>query len=163
AITKAGTTHGVLSGDAVGRGIDSVRLAVVELARRPPVGALVPTQAVALLLTDYALAADTAALDAARAALDALLDSAGPPAEAAAALGDFAAQTRALAALDSLLKRVYAHGFGVRHAVAGSVHGLLQDQVQVAAASIAAYNATGKPRYLDVAKNLAAVLERDFA
>src|SRR5439155_1081168 len=46
---------------------------------------------------------------------------------------------------------------------AGSVHGLLQDQVQVAAASIAAYNATGKPRYLDVAKNLAAVLERDFA
>jgi len=230
AITKAGTTHGVLSGDAVGRGIDSVRLAVVELARRPPVGALVPTQAVALLLTDYALAADTAALDAARAALDALLDSAGPPAvaaadvppalvraglardlavawvltaepryrdaatielraliralggddrrplfadreayaiagalEAAAALGDFTAQTRALAALDSLLKRVYAHGFGVRHAVAGSVHGLLQDQVQVAAASIAAYNATGKPRYLDVAKNLAAVLERDFA
>ena len=68
-----------------------------------------------------------------------------------------------LAALDSLLKRVYAHGFGVRHAVAGSVHGLLQDQVQVAAASIAAYNATGKLRYLEVAKNLAAVLERDFA
>src|SRR6266702_7604863 len=84
AITKAGTTHGVLSGDAVGRGIDSVRLAVVELARRPPAGALVPTQAVALLLTDFALAADTAALDAARAALDALLDSAGPPAVAAA-------------------------------------------------------------------------------
>ena len=189
-----------------------------------------PTQAVALLLTDYALAADTAALVAARAALDALLDSAGPPAvaaadvppalvraglardlavawvltaepryrdaatnelraliralggdegrprfadreayaiagalDAAAALGDFAAQTRALAALDSLLKRVYAHGFGVRHAMAGSVHGLLQDQVQVAAASIAAYNATGKPHYLEVAKNLAAVLERDFA
>ena len=231
AITKAGTTHGVLSGDAVGRAIDSVRLAVEELARRP--GALVgfvPTQAVALLLADYALEADTAALTAARAALDALLDSAGPPAAAAAdvppalvraglardlavawvltaepryrdaaavelhaltralggdegrplfadregfaiaatldaasALGDSVAQTRALAALDTLLKRVYARGFGVRHAMAGTVHGLLQDQVQVAAASVAAYNATGRPRYLEVAKNLADVLERDFA
>ena len=58
---------------------------------------------------------------------------------------------------------MYARGFGVRHAMAGTVHGLLQDQVQVAAASVAAYNATGKPRYLEVAKNLAAVLERDFA
>jgi len=83
--------------------------------------------------------------------------------DASAALGDSIAQGRALAALDSLLKRVYARGFGVRHAMAGTVHGLLQDQVQVAAASVAAYNATGKPRYLEVAKNLAAVLERDFA
>src|SRR5439155_1603110 len=83
--------------------------------------------------------------------------------DAASALGDSIAQTRALAALDTLLKRVYARGFGVRHAMAGTVHGLLQDQVQVAAASVAAYNATGKPRYLEVAKNLADVLERDFA
>src|SRR5207247_10742482 len=45
--------------------------------------------------------------------------------DAAAALGDFAAQTRALAALDSLLKRVYAHGFRLRHALAGSLHRLL--------------------------------------
>jgi len=63
---------------------------------------------------------------------------------------------------------VYARGFGVRHAATAGgagvgVHGLLQDQVQVAAASLTAYAITGRARYLEVAQNLAAVLDRDFA
>jgi uncharacterized protein YyaL (SSP411 family) len=79
------------------------------------------------------------------------------------ALRDSAAQRRGVAALDTLLRRVYARGSGVRHTGAGALTGLLQDQVQVADACVAAYTATGKPRYLDVARDLAAVLERDFA
>ncbi len=78
-------------------------------------------------------------------------------------LRDSVAQRRALAALDSLLRRVYARGSGVRHTGAGALTGLLQDQVQVADACVAAYTATGKSRYLDVARDLAAVIERDFA
>ena len=78
-------------------------------------------------------------------------------------LRDTVAGRRALAALDTLLRRVYARGSGVRHTGAGALTGLLQDQVQVADACVAAYTATGKPRYLDVARDLAAVMERDFA
>ncbi len=83
--------------------------------------------------------------------------------EAAAAVGDTAAERGARAQLDTLLTRVYTRGRGVRHAPRGSVHGLLQDQVQVAGAALAAYDAAGDRRYLDVARDLAAVLERDFA
>ena len=82
---------------------------------------------------------------------------------AADALRDSVAQRRALAALDTLLRRVYARGRGVRHTSTGALTGLLQDQVQVGGACVAAYNATGKPRYLDVARDLAAVMERDFS
>lgn len=78
-------------------------------------------------------------------------------------LRDTVAQRRALAALDTLLRRAYARGSGVRHAGSGALTGLLQDQVQVADACVAAYVATGKLRYLDVARDLAMVLERDFA
>jgi len=83
--------------------------------------------------------------------------------ETAATVGDTASEGRALAALDSLLHRAYATGWGVRHAVVGSVQGLLQDQVQVAAACLAAFEATGDVRYRDVAMDIARVLERDFA
>ena len=79
------------------------------------------------------------------------------------ALRDSVSQRRAIAALDTLLRRVYAHGSGVRHAGAGALTGLLQDQVQVADACVAAYNATGKIRYLDIARDLVAVMDRDFA
>lgn len=82
--------------------------------------------------------------------------------ETAATLGDNVSEGRALAALDSLLHRAYATGWGVRHAVVGSVQGLLQDQVQVAAACLAAFETTGKTRYRDIAVDIAAVLERDF-
>jgi uncharacterized protein YyaL (SSP411 family) len=84
--------------------------------------------------------------------------------EAAAAVDDSASGARAGAALDTLLKRAYARGRGVRH-VAGRgtpVRALLQDQAQVAGACLAAAS-TGATRYLRVAQDLAAVLERDFA
>lgn len=85
--------------------------------------------------------------------------------EAAPAVGEPRAAERALAALDSLLRRVYARGRGVRHAARGaaSAEGLLQDQVQVAAACLAAYGFTGERRYLAAAEDLAALLEREFA
>jgi uncharacterized protein YyaL (SSP411 family) len=78
-------------------------------------------------------------------------------------LRDSVAQRRAVAALDTLLRRVYAAHSGVRHTVSGALTGLLQDQVQVADACVAAYTATGRRRYLDVARDLAAVLDREFA
>ncbi|HEX9611302.1 MAG TPA: DUF255 domain-containing protein [Gemmatimonadales bacterium] len=83
--------------------------------------------------------------------------------EGAWALGDTVAVEAARAALDRLLERVFAPDHGVRHAVVGSITGLLQDQVQVAGACLAAYEVFGDRRYLDVAQDLAAVLERDFA
>lgn len=83
--------------------------------------------------------------------------------ETAATVEDTASEDRALVFLDSLLRRAYAPGWGVRHAMVGSVQGLLQDQVQVAAACLAAFEATGEPRYLEIAVDIVRVLERDFA
>jgi uncharacterized protein YyaL (SSP411 family) len=86
--------------------------------------------------------------------------------EAAPVLGDSVAGARARAALDTLLKRTYARGRGVRH-VAGRgspVRALLQDQAQVAGACLAlSAGARRESRYARVAEDLAAVLERDFA
>jgi len=70
---------------------------------------------------------------------------------------------RALTALDGLLRRAYAPGRGVRHSAADAPGVLLQDQVQLAGACLAAYRRTGGRRYLLVAQDLAAVLDRDFA
>ncbi|HEY6807237.1 MAG TPA: hypothetical protein VI160_00510, partial [Gemmatimonadales bacterium] len=82
--------------------------------------------------------------------------------EAASAVGDTGAQGAARAALDALLRQVYASGYGVRHTLVGSVDGLLQDQLQVAVASLDAYEATGTARYLDVAKDLSNLMERSY-
>src|SRR5207244_460441 len=85
--------------------------------------------------------------------------------DAAVAMGDSGAVGRARAALDTLLRRVYARGRAVRH-VAGSgspVRALLEDQVQVAWACLAAREATGEARYLEIAEDLVRLLERDFA
>jgi uncharacterized protein YyaL (SSP411 family) len=89
---------------------------------------------------------------------------------AAAAVGDTAAEKRALAALDVLLQRAYARGWGVRHAVPGvpaagiaTPQGLLQDQAQVASACLAAHQLSDDPRYLDVALDLSAIIERGYA
>src|SRR2546427_6287682 len=86
--------------------------------------------------------------------------------DAAPAVGDSAAATRARAALDTLLKRAYARGRGVRHVAGagGPVRPLLQDQTQVAWACLAAYDASlSNRRYPAIAHDLVAVLERDFS
>ncbi|HET7296075.1 MAG TPA: DUF255 domain-containing protein [Gemmatimonadales bacterium] len=87
--------------------------------------------------------------------------------DGAAMVGDSGTGTvmRARAALDTLLRRVYARGRAVRHAVGAgsSPRGLLGDQVQVAWACLAAHDATGDARYLDIAVDVVRVMERDFA
>jgi len=89
---------------------------------------------------------------------------------AAATLGEAAVETRARAAFDMLLQRSYARGWGVRHTVGGGQSpsgttppGLLQDQVQVASACLAAHQLTGDRRYLDIAIDLAVMLEQRYA
>ena len=85
--------------------------------------------------------------------------------DAAVAVGDSGTVARSRATLDTLLRRVYGRGRPVRHAVGGGSPGraLLDDQVQVAGACLAARAATGAPRYLEIAQDLVGVLERDFA
>ena len=51
----------------------------------------------------------------------------------------------------------------MRHSGAAGTQGLLQDQVQVAAACIAAHQVTQDARYLDVARDLAAILDSAYA
>ena len=89
---------------------------------------------------------------------------------AAATLDEPAVEQNAREALDRLLQRAYAKGWGVRHMVtdveplSGTMPpGLLQDQVQVASACLAAHQLTGDKRYLDVAVDLAAILEGRYA
>jgi len=89
---------------------------------------------------------------------------------AAATLGEPMLERRARAGLDVLLQQTYARGWGVRHAIAGmpaagamTPQGLLQDQVQVAAACLAAHHLGKEPRYLDVALDLTAIVERGYA
>src|SRR5437879_1577590 len=85
--------------------------------------------------------------------------------DAAVAVGASVTLARARATLDTLLRRVYGRGRPVRHiASAGSPgRALLDDQVQVAWACLAARDATGAARYLEIAQDLVGVLERDFA
>lgn len=85
--------------------------------------------------------------------------------DAAVAVGDSVTLARARATLDTLLRRVYGRGRPVRHIASGGSPGraLLDDQVQVAWACLAARDATGAPRYLEIAQDLVGVLERDFA
>jgi len=88
---------------------------------------------------------------------------------AAATLGDAAVVSRARATLDALLQRTYARGWGVRHATVAPAagiltpQGMLQDQVQVASACLAAHQLSNEPRYLDVALDLAGIVERGYA
>lgn len=228
ATTRSAGSHGVLRPDEVAAEIARVGAAVQVASAEAGMVRSVPfTRAIALLLTEYALTADTTVLATGRAALARLADTAAhgdrddPPVlvragtlralaqgwaltrdtgyrdaaraiarglasglapsprqavfadqqafligsvlETAAAVGDSASERRAVLALDSLLRRVYSPGWGVRHAMVGSVQGLLQDQVQVAAACLAAFDASGDTAYRNVAADIAGVLERDFA
>ncbi len=83
--------------------------------------------------------------------------------DGAPALGDTLAAERARATLDALLRGVYRPRRPVRHAAGDPAPGLLQDHVQLATACLAAHDLTGDVRYLDVARDLAAVLDREFA
>jgi len=88
---------------------------------------------------------------------------------AAGMVGEPAVASRARAALEALLQRTYARGWGVRHATVAPAagvttpQGMLQDQVQVASACLAAHQLSNEPRYLDVALDLAAIVERGYA
>src|SRR5205807_595992 len=76
--------------------------------------------------------------------------------EAAPAVGDSSVARRALGALDRLLRLTYARKRGAHHTAGGAaLRGLLQDQVQLAAACLAAYGYNGRARYLAVAQDLA--------
>lgn len=86
----------------------------------------------------------------------------GAALDASVAVGDSVTTGRARSALDSLLRRVYASDLGARHATVGWVRGLLQDQVQLAGACTAAFSATGDARYLAIARELAALIDRDY-
>lgn len=83
----------------------------------------------------------------------------------AATFGEIPEVRRAGSALDALLQRTYAKGVGVRHAISGTgaSQALLQDQVQVASACLAAHQLTDEARYLDVALDLATILEHGYA
>ena len=98
---------------------------------------------------------------------------------AAATLGEPSVEKRTLAALDVLLQRTYARGWGVRHAVAGAPasggggggggggapasQGLLEDQVRVALACLAAHQISADSHYRDVALDLSAIVQRNYA
>lgn len=83
--------------------------------------------------------------------------------EAAQSFGDTTGARAARRGLDLLLRRAYAPGRGVRHVAEGPLRALLQDQVQTASTCLAAYEVFGARRYVEIARDLAAVLERDFA
>src|SRR2546426_5953650 len=150
------------------------------MIRRPPRSTLFPYTTL-FRSVGWALTGTPRYRDAARFALQRLARELGPAVggtvfadreaygigsvlEAAPAVGDSAAARRALGALDALLRRAYARRRGVRHTSGGAgVYGLLQDQVQLAGACVAAYGYNGRRRYLDIAQDLVEVLDRDFA
>ena len=160
---------------------DSVEAAAAAGERDDPPG-LVRAGMLRNLAVGWALAAEPRYRDAARHLLGSLLRDLsgaddrvvfadreayviGSVLEAAASTGDSAAERSAVTALDGLLAHAYTSGRGVRHVGHSRSAGpaLLQDQVQVSSACLAAYNATGDPRYLRVAQDLVAIFERDFA
>lgn len=161
--------------------VDSVEAALAESARDDPPG-LVRAALLRGLAAAWASSGDVRYRDEARDLVRRLAGGIGGTGErtlfadreayvigaildAAPAVGDSGAEVRARAALDTLLKRAYARGRGVRHVTGGGspVRALLQDQVQVAGACLAAYGGSGHERYLAIAQDLVAVLERDFA
>src|SRR6266704_1487683 len=186
AYTREAGAHGVLEPRTVEAAINGVRAALESAQHsRAALGSLTYTRAAALLrnlAVGWALAAEPRYRDAARHLLGSLLRDLsgaddrvvfadreayviGSVLEASASTGDSAAERSAVTALDGLLAHAYTSGRGVRHVGHSRSAGpaLLQDQVQVSSACLAAYNATGDPRYLRVAQDLVAIFERDFA
>ncbi|MGH2454460.1 MAG: thioredoxin domain-containing protein [bacterium] len=82
-----------------------------------------------------------------------------------AGLGIESARPLALRALDRILADGYRPGDGVLHMITagGASHpGLLEDQVQIGAACLDAFEVTTDPRYVAVARDLADYLLREF-
>jgi uncharacterized protein YyaL (SSP411 family) len=79
---------------------------------------------------------------------------------AGAVLGDAAAERHALATLN-LLRRESENGDSVRH-TPGGIGGLLDDQVQTAAAALDAYEAAGDPAWLGWAEAIMDRVWRDY-
>lgn len=77
--------------------------------------------------------------------------------EAWQVLGEEQAKSFALKSLERLLREAYQEGQGMYHATfegRARLHGLLNDQVQMANALLDAFEVTTEPRYLRVAKEL---------
>ena len=77
--------------------------------------------------------------------------------EASQVLGKDQAKAFALKTLDLLLREAFAEGTGMYHAYfegKARLPGFLNDQVQMAKASLDAFEITGEQRYLKIAKNL---------
>jgi uncharacterized protein YyaL (SSP411 family) len=84
--------------------------------------------------------------------------------EAGSALGDTAGTRVARQALDGVVGQAYVRTQGARHVLRQrGTPALLEDQVQLAGACVAAFRVTGDPRYREVAEDLTAIVERDFA
>lgn len=84
--------------------------------------------------------------------------------DAWSAFGDSRYGETALRSLDRLVTEAYVQGQGFMH-VAGTPASvrLLDDQAQMARALLAAFEATGEMRYLQIAQGVAEVILRDFA
>jgi len=85
--------------------------------------------------------------------------------EVYAVLGLDACREFALRTLDHLIGTMYVEGEGFHHQLVESqrrVRGLLDDQVQMARALLAAYEVTANPRYLQVAESLAVLLTKHW-
>ncbi|HKZ63992.1 MAG TPA: thioredoxin domain-containing protein [Thermoplasmata archaeon] len=81
--------------------------------------------------------------------------------EAYAGLGIEPARDFALRTLDHLIPPLYVEGGGFYHQLVDGerrVRGLLDDQVQMARALLAAFEVTANPRYIQLAERLAALL-----
>ncbi len=85
--------------------------------------------------------------------------------EAYAAIGRKSCRDFALRTLDHLLSAMYVEGEGFHHQLADGqprVKGLLDDQVLMARALLAAFDVTADVRYLKVAEDLAALLRAQW-
>ncbi|HEU5300053.1 MAG TPA: thioredoxin domain-containing protein [bacterium] len=78
------------------------------------------------------------------------------------ALGEPSYRVTALRTLERFLAEGYEMGRGFVHVLGGSVPGLADDQVQMAAALLDAYEATGEDRYLRLAREVTDAALRRF-
>ena len=85
--------------------------------------------------------------------------------EAHRVLGSSECRDQALKTIERLLKEAYVPGRGFYHSLVdgqAKIDGLLDDQVQMARALLAAYEATGETRYLDAALDVMGYVMESF-